>query len=112
MQQTAILVAAILGASLIFSVFVYVQGKLKIEQQKTLQKMIDQGVASGELGNAIGLGNRIGRDFRRGMHLIIIGAAWTGITFFIGGKAWILGFAPIAIGLLYLLLWKYEGSKR
>jgi hypothetical protein len=49
------------------------------------------------------------RDRRRGVLLIAIGVAWSGITFCIGGSAWIMGFAPISLGLASLVLWKLDG---
>lgn len=112
MQQNLILVAVILGISLILSVFIHVFGKLKIEQQKTLQKLLDQGPVNDMLAKAIGINSRQEKDFRRGLAFIAIGASWTLVTFFIGGKAWILGFIPVMIGLVYLLLWKFDGTRR
>jgi hypothetical protein len=34
------------------------------------------------------------------------------VTFFIGGKAWILGSFPMAIGAVYLLLRVVDGRSR
>lgn len=109
MQQTLIFIAGILGLSLILSVSIHVFGRLRIEQQRSLQKLVDQGVAGDALLRAIGWSSRGDRDRRRGVLLIAIGLAWTGITFFIGGSAWILGFAPISLGLACLVLWKLDG---
>lgn len=108
MQQTFLLIAGILGMSLILSVVVHAFARLKIEQHKTLQKLIDQGVAGDDLLRAAGLRTRGDRDRRLAMLLIAIGAGWSSITFFIGGWAWIAGFFPIVVGLAYLLLRKLD----
>ncbi len=112
MQQNLILVAVILGISLILSVFVHVFGKLKIEQQKTLQKLLDHGPLNDMLAKSVGIYSSAEKDFRRGLAFIAIGTSWSLVTFFIGGKAWILGFVPLIIGLIYLLLWKFDGTRR
>ena len=112
MQQTLIVTAGILGMSLILSVVVYVFGRLKIEQQKTLQKLIDQGVSGDALFRSAGFASRGSQDLRRGLLLIAIGLAWSVVTFFFGGPAWKIGFVPVAIGAVYLLFRKLDDGSR
>lgn len=108
MQQTILLIAGILGMSLILSVVVHTFGRLRIEQQKTLQKLIEQGVPGADLLQIAGIDTRVNRDRRFAMLLIALGAGWSSVTFFIGGWAWIIGFFPIVVGAAYLLLRKLD----
>lgn len=108
MTPSSVLIAVILGVSLILAVAVHVFGRLRIEQQRTLQKLIDQGVAGNDLARIAGVAAPADRDRRRGVLLVAIGLGWTVVTFFIGGKAWLLGWVPVALGVAYLLLWKFD----
>jgi len=112
MQQTYIAIAGILGASLILSVVIHMVGRLRIEQQKTLQKLIDRGISGEELYQSAGFTGRGDRDLRRGILLIAIGLAWSAVTYFVGGPAWILGLVPVAIGLVHLLFRKLDDRQR
>lgn len=112
MYDTAIAVAGILGVSLILSVLVHVSGRLRIEQQRTLQKLLDSGGSLDSLVAVDGFGRRAGRDLRRGILLVAIGVGWSLVTFFIGGRAWILGVVPVAVGLAYVLFWKLDDTSR
>jgi hypothetical protein len=112
MYDTAIAVAGILGVSLILAVLVHASARLRIEQQRTLQKLLDSGGSIDSLATVDGFGHRAGRDLRRGILLAAIGAAWSLVTFFIGGQAWILGAVPVAVGLAYVLFWKLDGMSR
>lgn len=111
MHDQAITVAGILGVSLILSTVVYVTGRLRIEQQRTLQKLLDSGGRIVDLPDTAGFTRRPDRDLRRGLLLIAIGVLWALVTFFIGGRAWILGVAPTALGLICLLFWKLDGAR-
>lgn len=112
MYQTAIAAAGILGVSLILSVLVYVSGRVRIEQQRTLQKVLDRGGDIDHLVAITGLGRRADRDRRRGIVLVAIGVLWSLVTFFIGGSAWILGVVPVALGLVYVVFWKLDADAR
>ncbi len=112
MYETAIAVAGILGVSLILSVLVYVSGRVRIEQQRTLQKVLDRGGNIDHLDSVDGFGRRADRDRRRGIVLVSIGVLWSLVTFFIGGSAWILGVIPVALGLVYVLFWKLDANAR
>jgi len=112
MQQTLLLCTGILGLSLVLSVAVYVYGRLRIAQQTTLQKLIDHGLSGDPLWRAAGADDRGAGDLRRGVLLLGVGLAWSAVTFFIGGKAWILGSFPMAIGAVYLLLRVVDGRSR
>ena len=37
-------------------------------------------------------------DLRRGLLLIAVGLAWSIVTFFVGGKAWMAGIVPVMLG--------------
>lgn len=110
MYETAITAAGILGVSMILSVLVYVNGRLRIEQQRTLQKILERGGNAEQLAGMVGFARRADRDRRRGIILVAIGVLWSLVTFFIGGSAWILGIVPVALGLLYLLFWKLDAT--
>lgn len=110
MYEAIITAAGILGVSMILSVLVYVNGRLRIEQQRTLQKMLDRGDKVERLARMDGVGPRADRDRRRGIVLVTIGVLWSLVTFFVGGSAWILGIVPVALGLVYLLFWKLDGN--
>jgi hypothetical protein len=112
MEHSLILVAGILGMSLILSVVIYVSGRLRIEQQKTLQMLAERGVSGDELLRAAGLAEPRARDLRRGLLLLGIGLSWSVVTFFIGGKAWMAGLFPVTIGLVYVLFRVIDGRTR
>lgn len=112
MYDTAIAVAGILGLSLILSAVIHASGRVRSEQQRTLQKVLDQGASIESLRGADGFGGRALLDLRRGVLLIVVGVLWSLVTFFIGGRAWILGVVPIVLGLVYLLFWKLDERSR
>lgn len=112
MHQPLVICAGILGLSLILSVAIFVFGRLRIEQQRTLQRLVDRGVSGDELVRSAGLAERGGRDLRRGLLLIGVGLSWSTVTFFIGGRAWILGVFPVTIGLVYVLFRVLDGRPR
>jgi hypothetical protein len=104
--------SALLGLALLLSVGVYASARVRIERERTLQKLIDRGVSGDELVQAAGLGQPHRSDLRRGLLLIGVGIAWAGVTYFIGGPAWRMGGAPAALGLVYVLLWALNGRPR
>ncbi len=112
MQQTLVVCTGILGVALLLSVAVYVFGRLRIEQQRTLQRLLERGLPSDELLAATGLGARGARDMRRGVLLLTIGLSWSAVTFFVGGRAWILGLIPVALGAAHILLRTLDGRSR
>ena len=75
MYDTAIAVAGILGVSLILSVAVHVSGRLRIEQQRTLQKLLDSGGSIDHLAGVEGFRSRAARDLRRGILLVTVGVS-------------------------------------
>ena len=109
-MDATLAVAVVAGLALILSVSVYSFARLRIEQERTLQRLIDRGMSGDELIRAAGLSNRGSRDLRRGLFFIAVGLAWSVTTFFIGGTAWIMGGFPIAIGLVFLLLKTLDGG--
>jgi hypothetical protein len=111
-MQATLVSAGILGLSLILSVSIHAFGRLRIEQERTLQKLIDRGLSGDELFRAAGLADRGRKDLRRGLLLSGVGLSWSVVTFFVGGSAWIAGVFPLAIGLVYLLLRLLDGRSR
>jgi hypothetical protein len=112
MQHTALAIAGILGLSLVLASIVLSLARLKIEQQRTLQRLIDQGVGSDQWPALAGLPRPQSRDLRRGLLLLAVGLSWSAATFLVGGRAWVLGFVPAALGLACLLLWKLDERGR
>jgi hypothetical protein len=104
--------AGILGISLILSVGVYVFGRLRIEQERTLHKLIDRGMSGEELLRSAGLAGQSSKDLRRGLLLVALGLSWSTVTFFVGGTAWMAGIVPVAIGLTLLLFRFLDGRMR
>ena len=111
MQNSAVF-AGILGISLILAVSVYVFARLRIEQERTLQKLIDRGLTGDDLFRSAGLAKRGNRDVRRGLLLIGVGLSWSTVTFFVGGTAWMMGVVPVTIGAVYVLFWVLDGRPR
>jgi Domain of unknown function (DUF6249) len=109
--HTGVLIAALLGLSLILTATIYVIGRLKIEQERTLQKALERGVALETLGPMLAM-SRSSRDLRRGILLIAVGVAWSTITYFVGGQAWLAGIGPIAIGAAYVIFGLLDGRAR
>lgn len=107
-----IMSSALLGLALILSVAVYAYARLRIERERTLQKLIDRGLSGGDLVRAARLASSRRSDLHRGLLLIGVGIAWAGVTFFIGGAAWKMGAAPTALGIVYVLLWTLDGRPR
>jgi hypothetical protein len=101
-MPTGVLIAGVLGLSLILTAVIYIVGRLKIERERTLQKALERGVALETLG-AIASPSRSNRDRRRGVLLIAVGLSWSIVTYFIGGRAWLAGMGPIIIGAAYVL---------
>ena len=102
--NTPIVVAGLIGLALILSVAIYIFGRLRIEQERSLQKLIDRGLSGDDLLRSAGIPSRGGRDLRRGLLLIAAGLAWSGFTFFVGGNAWTFGSVPIFLGAVFVLL--------
>jgi hypothetical protein len=104
--------AGLLGLALILSVSIYGYSRLRIERERTLQKLMERGLSPDEFLRAAGVGPPRQSDLRRGVLLIGVGLTWSVATFFVGGPAWRMGGAPIAIGLVYVLLWALDGRSR
>ena len=111
-MQTSVAIAGILGISLILSVSIYAFARLRIEQQNTLQKMIDRGLSGDELLRAAGFVELGSRDLRRGLLLIGIGLSWSTVTFFAGGSAWMFGIVPFTMGAVFALFRVLDGRPR
>ena len=111
-MEWQITAAGLLGLALILAVSIYAYARLRIERERTVQKLIDRGLTGDELIRAAGFGSPRRADLRRGLLLMGVGAAWAAVTFFIGGPAWKAGGAPMTIGLVYVLLWALDGRPR
>jgi hypothetical protein len=110
-MQPSVLVAAVLGLSLILSVGIYVTGRVRTERERTLQRLLERGVPVDDLMKVAGREPPGVRDLRRGVLLLATGATWSVATFLIGGRAWLFGFVPLALGAVYLLFWVLHGRR-
>jgi hypothetical protein len=111
-MNTPVIVAGLLGLALILSVAIYTFGRLRIEQERSLQKLIERGLSGDDLLRTAGIPSRSRRDLRRGLLLIAVGLAWSGFTFFVGGNAWTFGIVPIFLGAVFVLLGILDGRSR
>ena len=112
MDETSISVAGILGCAAILSVVVYFFGRLKIEQQRTLQQLLEKDDTSrAEWARALGPARRGDNDFRRGVLLVVVGVSLGIALYFVGGPAWTFALLPVTIGLVYLMFWKVNASQ-
>jgi hypothetical protein len=111
-MNNAAMFGGILGLAAIFSMAIYAFGRLRIEQERTLQKLIERGLSGDELMRAAGISDRGTKDLRRGLLLIGVGASWSIVTFFLGGKAWMMGIVPITLGLVFVVLRAVDGGRR
>ena len=107
MQDPIILGAIIIGVAVVLATVVLVFGRLKLEQQRTLQLILEKDETTrGEWGRLLAIADRPTHDFRRGVLLIVVGATLTLIMFFLGGIGWLLGLIPVLVGATYLLFWR------
>ena len=111
-MQASVVFAGILGLSLVLSVSIYVFARLRIEQERTLQKLIDRGLSGDDLLRSAGLAERGDTDLRRGLLLVGVGLSWSTVTFFAGGDAWMFGVFPVTIGSVYVLFRVLDGRPR
>ena len=112
MTDTTLAAAALLGLAIILATAVHAVARLRMEQQRTLQKLVERGLSGDELLRGAGLLPAADRDRRRGLWLIALGLAWALGTVWIGGPAWRLGLAPVVMGLACLVLWKLDERRR
>jgi hypothetical protein len=111
-MQWQIVASGLLGLAFVLSVSVYAYLRLRVERERTLQKLVERGLTGDDLIRAAGLDRSRRSDLRRGLLLIGVALAWSSVTFLVGGPAWKMGGAPLAIGLVYLLLWTLDGRPR
>ena len=112
MDETSLSITALIGIAAVLVVAVFIFGRLKIEQQRTIQKLLEKDDGSRpELAQALGSLRRGDNDLRRGMLLVASGLVWSVTTFFIGGNAWIFGGVPVVIGIVYLLFWRMSAAR-
>lgn len=112
MNDPMVTAAALLGLALILAAAVHGVARLRVEQQRTLQKLVERGLSGDELLRGAGLSPAPDRDRRRGLWLIALGLVWSATTYGIGGPAWRLGLAPVLLGLACLALWKLDERRR
>ena len=106
MHQSILIGAGLISIAIVLAAVVYIFGRLKLEQQKTLQMLLEKDEATRQAWTRLmGPAHRAESDFRRGVLFLGVGGSLTGFLFFVGGIAWILGFLPIIIGLVYLFFW-------
>jgi hypothetical protein len=104
--------AGVLGLAAILCVAIYAFARLRIEQERSLQRLIDRGLSGDELMRAAGVVDRPAKDLRRGLLLVGVGVSWSIVTFLFGGKAWMLGIMPITLGLVFVVLRVLDGGRR
>ena len=103
MTHSGIIIAGMISVAVILAAVILVFGRLKLEQQRTIQKLLEKDEASRpEWAPVLGSMNRGDNDFRRGVLLLVMGLTIGVFLFFVGGKAWILGSLPVTLGLVYL----------
>ncbi|MEM7353191.1 MAG: hypothetical protein AAF657_20520 [Acidobacteriota bacterium] len=113
MQENAVIIAGMISVAIVIATFIIVFGRLKIEQQKTLRKLLETDDASRlELSKILGPKSQADGDFRRGLLLIVMGFVLTGFLFFFGGIGWILGLMPITVGFIYLFFWTRNADRK
>ncbi|WP_395793443.1 hypothetical protein [Aquimonas sp.] len=110
MDQALIMAAGLVGLALVLAATVYTIGWIKVEQQKTLRTLLERGGSADMLFAEMLHAGRAAADRRRGWLFVAIGLAWSVTTFFIGGIGWIFGALPVALGVVFLLLGKSDGS--
>jgi hypothetical protein len=112
MNETPIIIAGLISVAAVVVAAVIIFGRLKVEQQRTVQKLLDKDDGSRpELTQALGSLRRGDNDLRRGVLLIASGLIFTLTFFFVGGIAWIFGAVPVTIGLVYLLFWRMNAAR-
>lgn len=107
-----IALAGILGTAAVLTVTIYVYGRVRIERERTLQRLVDHGMTPDDLARIVGPDARGQLDRTRGVLLLAVGLAWTVVTRAAGGRAWTLGALPVALGLAYLAVWGMRGRQR
>src|SRR5687767_6188718 len=110
-MDPSIAFAGIIGLAVLLSVSVYVFGRLRIERERTLQKLIERGATGDELARLVRPAHA-SADLRRGLLLIAVGLAWSVVTFFVGGKAWMAGIVPVMLGATFVLFKVLDARSR
>jgi hypothetical protein len=111
-HEAPVVIAGMISVAIVVSVVLLILGRLKIEQQRTLQKLLEQGeAAKSEWARELGASSRSETDFRRGILFVVTGLALSVFMFFVGGTAWTFGLLPLAIGVVYLVFWKLNAAR-
>jgi len=100
--------------TLITIVILLLAHRNKIEKQKTMQKLIENGrEITPELLEELGLKKkrRPQDDLRKGVILLVTGLILTATFKLIGGIAWIFGFLPMMLGLVYIAFSRFKITK-
>jgi len=111
-MNNAAVFGGVLGLTAILCMAIYTFARLRIEQERTLQKLIEKGLSGEELIRVAGVVDRPTRDLRRGLLLVGVGVSWSVFTFFLGGKAWMLGIVPLTLGMVFVALRVLDGGRR
>jgi hypothetical protein len=102
----------ILASAVVLAAAIAVAGRIRVERERTLQRLVDRGLSADELIRILGTEARGRLDRRRGALLLAVGGAWTAVTYAIGGRAWTLGAVPVALGLALLVVGSVDGRRR
>ncbi len=105
-------IGGILGLAAVLAAAIFVYGRVRVERERTLQRLVDRGMTIDELARLLGPDAQRRLDLRRGVLLLAVAIAWSAVTFAIGGKAWTLGAVPAAIGVAYVAVWGMHGRQR
>jgi hypothetical protein len=100
--------------TLISIAILFFANRTKVEKQRTLQKLIENGRdITPELLEELGLKKkrRPQDDFRKGVLLLVTGMILTATFKLIGGILWIFGFLPMIIGLIYIAFSRVKLAK-
>ncbi len=110
-QQTLGILGIVCGTLLLIAILAIV-GWVKIEQQRTLQKLLEKNeLDQDELLQIISPDRHYNRDFRRGALLTGLGLTLGIVFFLIGGIAWVFSIIPTIAGVIYLLFWRLNAPK-
>ena len=112
MQEPILLGFGLIAIAIVLAMLIYMFGRLKLEQQKTVQMLLEKDPETrAEWAQLLGPRHRAEADFRRGLLLLITGLTLLAFLYYAGGIAWMLSFIPITVGLVYLYFWKRNDGK-
>ena len=79
-------IGGILGLAAVLAAAIFVYGRVRVERERTLQRLVDRGMTIDELARLLGPDAQRRLDLRRGVLLLAVAIAWSAVTFAIGGN--------------------------